>query len=688
MVPSKAWIINDTIEKNKRVFKIPVYQRNYDWSTRECEKLYSDIIEAFNFQRKHFTGTIVYIIGDRVGSPLTEDLIIDGQQRITTVMILIKALLDIAEESNDSMVSELKDLLFNRHCEEAHKLKLKPVKADNKQFKALMQNDTETYDNNSNIIRNYFNFKKLIKKSLGKGYYLSDILEGMKKLEIVEIVLDKSQGDDPQVIFESINSTGLILSLADKIRNFVLMDDERQDELFERYWMPMEERIGNKTLAQFFITYLDFKVSEKISTENAYDQFTKYVKNNKITHEDLLKDLSRYSKYYAAFIGKPNDYDYRIKKYLSDFRAVDQSTLFIFLLNVFDDYENNTISLDTLLTILHFFRSYSVRRIISERSSNSLKGLYKTLYNRLFKEAINREKYYETIYSFFATTNTKDKLVSDEEFYDSLIYKKLYTKKKACKFLLSAIENELSNEHLKLENLTVEHILPQKENAVVWKREIGEDAYFEVYSKYLHTLGNLTVTGHNSELGTKSFAEKKKIIDEYGKAKNLNKTILQSSKWDEKAIVARAKKLANDALEIFSIEETDLIGKNDLLEGLQTYNLNNLDSIGGTTPDSFIFYGENVSVKNYSNMLSEVIRILYELDPRMLEDLAKNKLKVTSSNRIYLSTDKSDMRRSREIGDSGIYYEVNLNASSVLSFIKALIEKYEMDTDEFEFVCK
>ena len=125
-----------------------------------------------------------------------------------------------------------------------------------------------------------------------------------------------------------------------------------------------------------------------------------------------------------------------------------------------------------------------------------------------------------------------------------------------------------------------------------------------------------------------------------------------------------------------------------MLEGLQTYNLNNLDSIGGTTPDSFIFYGENVSVKNYSNMLSEVIRILYELDPRMLEDLAKNKLKVTSSNCIYLSTDKSDMRRSREIGDSGIYYEVNLSASSVLSFIKALIEKYEMDTDEFEFVCK
>ena len=186
-------------------------------------------------------------------------------------MILLKALLDIAEEKEDSIKSELQDLLFNRHCEEEFKLKLKPVKADNKQFQALMRNDVEQFDKNSNIIRNYYLFIKLINKSLLENIILSDILEGMKKLEIVEIVLDKSQGDDPQVIFESINSTGLELSLADKIRNFVLMDDTNQDFLFERYWLPLEEKIGNKDLAEYFITYLDYKISEKVSKDNAYD---------------------------------------------------------------------------------------------------------------------------------------------------------------------------------------------------------------------------------------------------------------------------------------------------------------------------------------------------------------------------------------------------------------------------------
>ena len=386
-------------------------------------------------------------------------------------MILIKALLDVAENVGDSIVSELNDLLFNRHCEESNKLKLKPVKADDKQFQALMRNDTQYFDSNSNIIRNYNFFKRLIIDSVEKDYLLSDILEGMKKLEIVEIVLDKSQGDDPQVIFESINSTGLDLSLADKIRNYVLMDDEQQDELFERYWLPLEEKIGNGLLAKYFITYLDYKVSDKISESNAYDQFKKYCRKNEISHENILKDLNKYAKYYSAFIGKYNDYNYKINKLLEDFRAIDQSTLYPFLFDVFDDYEKNIINEQVLLKVLSFFRSYSVRRIVCERSSNSLKGLYKTLYSRLFKEKANYENYYETMYTFFATTNTKDKLVSDEEFFDSLVYKKLYAKKKVCKFILATIENEGSKEQLNMVSLTIEHIMPQKKMQFLGKRD-------------------------------------------------------------------------------------------------------------------------------------------------------------------------------------------------------------------------
>lgn len=184
MQPYKAWIINDTIEKNKRIFKIPVYQRNYDWNNVQCEKLYEDIIEAYKTQKKHFTGTIVYISGEHHSSLLSEDLIIDGQQRITTIMILLKAMLDIAKENGNSLESELNDLLFNRHCDENCKLKLKPVKADNIQFQALMQNNKEVFDNNSNIIRNYNLFVKLIKSSIKNDILLSEIWKVQKNLKL------------------------------------------------------------------------------------------------------------------------------------------------------------------------------------------------------------------------------------------------------------------------------------------------------------------------------------------------------------------------------------------------------------------------------------------------------------------------------------------------------------------------
>ena len=529
-------------------------------------------------------------------------------------------------------------------------------------------------------------FKKLIALHRERGYSLKDILEGMKKLEIVEIVLDKAQGDNPQVIFESINSTGLELSLADKIRNFVLMDDEKQDELFERYWLPLEELIGNKRLADFFIIYLDYKMSEKVSKGNAYDKFVKLCREKLFTHEEILRDLSKYAKYYAAFIGGRNTYNFQINKYLADFRAIDQSTLYIFLFDVFSDYDKNIIDDTTILKILSFFRSYCVRRIICEHASNSLRGLFKTLYNRLFKEQ-NFDKYYEVIYTFFKTTNTRDRLVEDDEFYDALIYKNLYTKKKVCKFLLSAIENEVSHEHLDVESLSIEHILPQKENAIVWKRALGEN-YSDVYNTYLHTLGNLTITGYNSELGTKSFEEKKKKIKEYSKARVLNKMILAVDEWNENNILNRAKGLADIVLILFAIEETEILNKTNLSSTAPLYNLDDIDIVKGTTPTNYSFYGENVTINNYSAMLSSVVNMLYDLDSSILEELAKEKFKVTSSDRVYITMYENELRRAKEISNTGIFYETNLSAGAILNFIKVVIEKHKLDPDEFEFNCK
>lgn len=261
MQPYRVWVFSDLIEKNKRVFKVPVYQRNYDWSNIQCEKLYQDIMKANERDHKHFTGTVVYIVG-LDGSNLNEALIIDGQQRITTVYILLKALYDAAKEVSVRIETEIKEVMFNRNCDEKYKIKLKPVKSDNEQLLLLIKDKIDEMDRNSNIYKNYITFKNLIENTLASGSELNDILNGIKKLEMVEIVLDKYQGDEPQKIFESINSTGLELSLADLIRNYLLMDDENQDELYENYWSEIEKNVGYRNLGDFVINFLNSQISK------------------------------------------------------------------------------------------------------------------------------------------------------------------------------------------------------------------------------------------------------------------------------------------------------------------------------------------------------------------------------------------------------------------------------------------
>lgn len=238
----RRWLFSEVLETNKRVFKVPVYQRNYDWNNIQCEKLFRDIINANANDCQHFTGTIVYINDINGGSGLNEVLIIDGQQRITTMYILLKALYDASKGVSVRIESEIKEVMFNRHCDEKYKVKLKPVKTDNEQLIYLIKDNIDKMDRNSNVYKNYIIFKNMIENVLADGLELNDILNGIKKLEIVEIILDKLQGDEPQKIFESINSTGLDLSLADKIRNYVLMDDEKQDELYEKYWLEIEKK--------------------------------------------------------------------------------------------------------------------------------------------------------------------------------------------------------------------------------------------------------------------------------------------------------------------------------------------------------------------------------------------------------------------------------------------------------------
>mgnify|MGYP001061174042 FL=1 len=676
MKANRMWLFSDVLEKNKRVFKVPVYQRNYDWSNIQCEKLFQDIMKANERNRQHFMGTVVYIDDVNGGSGLNEVLIIDGQQRVTTMYILLKALYDASKGVSVRIESEIEEVMFNRHCDEIYKVKLKPVKSDNEQLILLIKDKVDKMDRNSNVYKNYITFKNLIEETVAAGLELNDILNGIKKLEIVEIILDMLQGDEPQKIFESINSTGLELSLADLIRNYLLMDDTKQDELYEEYWLEIEKNVGYRNLGDFVINFLNSQIAKSVNKDNAYRLFKEHCEENNLSHEDTLKKLKRTSKYYGAFIGENKYYSNEITKYLNAFYTIKQTTILPLLFRIFNDFENENIDDKTLCKVLDYLLTYLVRITACEINKN-LSKFMKSMYDRVIDG--NYKNYYEKFVTFLNDLRVKDRMPTNKEFRDALLYKPLY-KKPICKFVLSVIENS-TKEHIDVSNLTIEHIMPQKENAAVWKKEIG-DNYSKVYEVYLHTLGNLTITGLNSELGTKSFSEKKKIIKDNSKANILNKEVLLSDNWNETSILHRANTLSDMLIAEFEYIEmhSDASDTNVL-----SFGVNSGMDFSDTKPDGFSFVGEYTKVTSWAELLTKFINVAYDLDTEVLTDLAKNNYSIPNATRVYITNDERQLRKAKQIDNSGVYYEANLSANNIVSFIKDVISKMNLDLEDFSF---
>lgn len=301
----------------------------------------------------------------------------------------------------------------------------------------------------------------------------------------------------------------------------------------------------------------------------------------------------------------------------------------------------------------------------------------KSLYARVI--GTNYDNYFEKFVIFLNDTRSNDRMPTNKEFEDALIYKQLY-KKNICKYLLSVIENS-SKEHIDVSNLTIEHILPQKENAAVWKKEVGDD-YSNVYEIYLHTLGNLTITGHNSELGTKAFAEKKKIIQENSKANILNKDVITAERWNEKTIQKRAKRLAKILTEEFNYIDmhSDTNEYSELL-----FDVNSEYDFSSTRPSEFFFVGEHTKVNSWVDFLSKAINTAYDLDPETIKDLAQKDYSIPGASRTYISNDERKIFKPKQIDNSGIFYESNLSANNIVSFIKDLLIKMQLEAEEFSF---
>ena len=430
------------------------------------------------------------------------------------------------------------------------------------------------------------------------------------------------------------------------------------------------------------------KISESVSYNVTETGYYKLFVNNGYTNESMLQELTHYAKFYNYFLHKNNELSIEVNNYLDALRQLRQTTLYVFLFKIFDDYENNVISDVELTKILKFLFNYCVRRSVCEIGSNSLRGLFKTLYVRVFNKKENYNYYVDSILSFFHQLNTKDKIPSDAYFVECLKGKDLYHKNNVCKYVLSALENRNTKEPIEIKTLTIEHIMPQNEDlSKDWRTMLGEN-WNEVHTKYLNTLGNLTLTGYNSELSDKPFKEKKAMVEQNSKIKNLNKDVLDKDAWNETTITDRADRLSKEVLEIFEIEKPTVeISYKDT--SYKEYGIENPDDAKFKYPNYYVLQGEKVEVNDFSDMLESVMKTLYELDNTIMERIAKNGEKlITWSQKIYVSYDKEQFRYCEEIEGSGIFYDTNLSAPSKVWLIKGMLNEYGIETSEFLYSAK
>lgn len=678
----KLWMLRDFIGTNKVLFRIPVYQRNYDWSESNCNRLLDDIYGIMQSGDKHFLGTIVFMAAKSGGFALQEYIIIDGQQRLTTLMLILKALSVVAESVGDDCYHEIEEqYLHNKYCDEEFKVKLKPIKSDNNHFLLLLEDKIDEMDEDTHIYHNFMLCKERFERWAEKGINPSQVLDALTKLEIVEIVLTKGE-DDPQVIFESINSTGLELSNADLIRNYLLMNADDQEKLYENYWLYIEKTLRNKmdysNLDAFFMQYIVYKTSKPVNSRQLYNSFVKLFKDSGYSQESILKELRYYAEIFGAFVYGSDKYSDRINKLLYRLRVLNQTTCYPFLLHVFDDYHQGVITEETIEKILQFILAYLLRRMVCGVPSNTLRGLFTYLYNRIFKVASNKQKYYETLNKFLFTVSSKDVIPSAAEFERALQKANIYGNNALCRFLLLDIENGDGKEILQAENLTIEHIMPQTLSAD-WSHIRPEE-----HEEYLHTLGNLSVTGYNSELSNKSFAEKQDIIRENSKAVILNSDVLDKESWNIFTIRARAKRLAEIVMTRYKIDR--IVDDSIEFEYIETLTLDNYDEVTGKKLVSFKLFGETYRQNKYALMLLDVIKLLDKKIPGKLQTLAENNYSFNSTKRkhVHLNRDGSGMRWPWKVTD-GIYLEANLSAWSCVRFIENLLSEFGFEKDQFSF---
>lgn len=686
MKGSEAKLVSYMQGADKR-FIIPVYQRNYDWREENCKQLYDDLISIVRNQRNsHFFGSIVSVHND---GEFNEYLIIDGQQRLTTISLLmlamynlIKAGIIVPEQSN--LADKIyKTYLIDEWQDDETRIKLKPVKNDHKAFACLFKKADE-YIQNSNLTINYKYFYNRIQK---EEISVDALYSAITKLEIINITLNKE--DNPQLIFESLNSTGLALSEGDKIRNYILMGlpTKLQNQYYEEYWNKIEIHT-NYDVSMFVRDYLSVKQQAIPSMNRIYVTFKAYVEEKQIETQPLLENLLKYAEYYKILL-KGHTEDKQLNACIYRLNRLETTITRPFFLEVLRLYKEGPLSLNDVRSVFLYTESYLFRRSICDLPTNALNKIFLMLHREIIRYDGSDTDYVEKFkYALLAKTD-RGRFPLDDEFVDALATKPIYLmniKNKA--YILERYENYGIVEdkdiyrHLDEGTYSIEHIMPQNLTPA-WVTALGED-YEEIHETWLHRLANLTLTGYNSKYSNNPFLEKRDMEKGFKESGlRLNTWIAKQDKWTLNELEERCGMLTEKALTIWETPKTEY---KPAEKQLDSYSLEDDVDLSGRELLRFGYKNTEQPVDSWITMVEQILKMLHAEDKSILTRLAHTNNPDEELND-YVSNNPADLRGALQI-DQDIYIERNTSTNTKISMLRKFFKAYNANPEELIFYLK
>ncbi|WP_131157539.1 DUF262 domain-containing protein [Helicobacter pylori] len=672
--------INDFFALTGTIFSIPVYQRNYTWEEENCKKLLQDIVSISQNKKTHFMGSITYILhlidDEKSLRQLQEFVIIDGQQRITTLMLVLKAI--ETKIQNEEIKKEIDNLLNLT----GQRLRLKPIKSDKEAFDLVMQNRSHELQGVSHIRNNYRFFTKELDKYLEKGYRIEEIYGAFLRLKIVAIGLELGE-DDPQVVFESINATGVQLKGLDLIRNYLMMGEnsDRQKHLYDTYWVPLENWLGEKDLNDFIKTYLRIYLENKLKEEEreVYHALKAHHRDNFSDDiQGLMSDMREYGRIYQIFLDRDHYFLERgdpqqlanLRLRIKDLMKIQFGVAKPFILRCARDFEECKLDYENFHEILQILTSYYVRRNVCGDSKALNKILY-PLYRQLGENVSA-----DTLKRYLGKSVGQTAFPNDDKIKAAFLVRNAYSANQVCKFILLEIEKLSNAEPPREENLEVEHFYP-KTSTQEWRDRVGD--YFTFEQDYLHNFGNLTLSGQNQKLSNKSYEEKIALMEKYSSLHLNDYFINNTHSWGIEEVKNRSEYLADQFCQVGLFKDLPKEYRTRELHKTLDDNLNkhNLQSV--KLPN-----GQRKPVRNAKELASVVIDYLLENAREAFESYTDDE----SQKYIYWSKAKAEAR-DRDgtlvvpFEKYGFYFVSNASYQTTGSNLKDLILGCDLNPRDF-----